>query len=73
MNTDLIVKRILLTPVAAGLGWIVLTIFVIGLKLAFPTALSIEWAERAGPAGAILGAVIFYGMTWKEGRSDKRG
>lgn len=73
MNTDLNVKRILLTPVAAGFGWLLATMMVIGLKLAFPTALPIEWAERAGPAGAILGVVIFYGMTWKASRSDKRG
>lgn len=73
MNTDLIVKRILLTPVAAGFGWLVATMILIGLKLAFPTALPIEWTERAGPIGAILGIAIFYWMTWKEGRSDKRG
>ncbi|WP_409280208.1 hypothetical protein [Pseudomonas sp. KCJK8751] len=72
MNTDLIVKRILLTPVAAGFGWLVATMIVIGLQLAFPTALPIEWTERAGPIGAILGIVIFNVMIWKEGRLAKR-
>lgn len=51
MNTDLIVKRILLTPVAAGFGWIVATMIVIGLKLALPTLLPITWAERIGQIG----------------------
>ena len=73
MNTDLIVKRILLTPVAAGFGWIVATMIVIGLKLDFPTLLPITWAERIGPFGAVAGIVLFYWMTWNEGRSDKRG
>ncbi len=71
MNTDLIVKRILLTPVAAGFGWLVAAMIFIGLKLAFPT-FSSTWIERAGPIGAIVGIVIFYAMTWKEGRSAKR-
>lgn len=73
MNTDLIVKRILLTPVAAGFGWIVATMIVIGLKLAFPTLLPITWAERIGPIGAVVGIVIFYWTTWNDGPSDKRG
>ncbi|WP_422766360.1 hypothetical protein [Pseudomonas aeruginosa] len=73
MNTDLIVKRILLTPVAAGFGWIVATMIVIGLKLALPTLLPITWAERIGPLGAVVGIVLFYWMTWNEGRPDKRG
>ncbi|BGE57756.1 hypothetical protein N5J66_05140 [Pseudomonas juntendi] len=73
MNTDLIVKRILLTPVAAGFGWIVATMIVIGLKLALPTLLPIAWTERIGPLGAVVGIVIFYWMTWNEGRPDKRG
>lgn len=71
MNTDLIVKRILLTPVAAGFGWLVATMIVIGLNLALPNV-SVPWIERAGPIGAIVGIAIFYWMTWKDGGSATR-
>ncbi|CAD0264273.1 hypothetical protein DENIT_20162 [Pseudomonas veronii] len=70
MNTSGFLKGTLFTGMAACVGWIIVALVMFELAWLVPS-INAAALEKAGPAGAVLGVVIYWLVSWISGTRDK--